>query len=134
MAVYEYKNALGEKREIVASMKTPPPMAVQFLEDGSWVEATEPDAEGTFNRVLFAPVVGVRDGQGGVKYRGQAIPVSQSLPYDDPDRPAVADRLDGHPVKRNTDGTLRTLDDRPIIRNREDRRRYCEALGFTPRD
>lgn len=134
MATYEYQNARGEKREIVAPMRSAPPMSVQFLEDGSWVEASEPDADGTFNRVLVAPVVGVRDAQGGVKYHGQAIPVSQSLPPDDPDRPSVADRLDGHPVKRNADGTLRTLDDRPIIRNREDRRRYCDALGYTPRD
>jgi hypothetical protein len=134
MAVYEYQNARGEKREIIAPMRSAPPMSVQFLEDGTWVEATEPDADGTFNRVLFVPVGGVIDRQGGVKYRGQAIPVSQSLPPDDPDRPSVADRLDGHPVKRNADGTYRTLDDRPIIRNREDRKRYCDALGYTPRD
>lgn len=132
MPTYEFKNALGEVREVSASMKTPLPRSIEFLEDGSWREASEPDAEGTFHRVWSLPRVIVNDA-GGVR-AGGALPVSESLPCTDPDEKFEIKSVGGHKVKRYKDGRLATLKNRPIVRNRDDRKKHCEKSGCFPKD
>lgn len=50
--VYEYKNEAGEVREIVASIKNPPPERVVFDSDGNWRNADLAGVSGdVFTRV-----------------------------------------------------------------------------------
>lgn len=42
---YEYQNAKGERRSVVAPVKDRPPETIWMREDGSWTALRSPDAD-----------------------------------------------------------------------------------------
>lgn len=82
MPTYEYQNDKGELREIVASMKSPPPEAVVFLDEKTWIAMTEgqacEDTGSIFRRVWSAPTIDA----GAV--RSKYPIVSNTLPHNLP--------------------------------------------------
>lgn len=151
---YEYENAAGERRTINAPMKDAPPERVVFFPDGHWKpvksgliydpEAVEgvnritiPDAQ-VFRRVFTNPLTCIKNptparagrgsGNGSVSANkggavGGDLCASSSLPRRDTAQGTVANRY-GHKVVEYRDGSLSTLDGKPIVdsdgaRNRE---------------
>lgn len=128
MAIYEYENGLGERREVTAPMSAPPPEFVCIGADGSWTSAMmivdKSPCKELWARVYGAGLrVSVPDY--AVKY-GKA-PASRSLPRR---RGGKLDRLNGHAVMRHSDGGYTTLDGRPIIQNKADAQREQGRTGY----
>ena len=140
--IYVYENAAGERREVVASMKSPPPecIGIENPDDPTsfWVDwmSTVPkgipgawDERKKFRRVYGESIsVAVPKGE-GVHHPGQKIPCSESLP-DDP-RVGKPDVLYGQQVRRHEDGTYSSLDWRPICHNADAMKRHTERTGHT---
>lgn len=142
--IYVYENASGERREIVASMKNPPPEFIHpALPDDTgqaWMECKShgPMCPDVFRRVYESPNIVTKDA-GAVNYPGQKLPVSRSLPSDP--REGQCATLDGHAVRRHADGSYTTFapgnptkDKRPIVRSRTDLKHFADRLGSTTED
>jgi hypothetical protein len=115
MATYDYENrGTGERREIIASMKSPPPEV--FTEDGV-----------TWNRVWTAPKIIVHDA-GGVRYKSNPLPVSQTLAERDTSQ-GTPETLHGHEVLKYKDGAYTDKQGAWIIRDKSDARRAEELTG-----
>lgn len=146
--IYVYENAAGERREIVASMKNPPPEEMLMHPDlpPHWPLTQEesrrivfpPGTFEWFRRVYESPAIVTKDA-GPVNYPGQKLPVSRSLPSDP--REGQCATLDGHTVRRHADGSYTTFapgnptkDKRPIVRSRTDLKHFADRLGSTTED
>jgi|GEM_PF-6457727 len=115
MALYQFENRqTGEKREVHASMKSPPPE--KFVEGGV-----------TWHRVYTNPRIAIKDA-GGVRHPGQELPISRSLlPRDTSE--GTPDTLHGQPVVKYRDGCITTTKGEYIIRDKDDARRAEVATG-----
>lgn len=150
MACYEYTNQAGERREIVASMKAPPPERVMFKASGEWMPvptlngvempyreslATASPALEVWTRV-YAVGLQVAVPDHAVNHHG--LPVSKSLPrrkvrLPDGSWAGKPDKLAGHDVLRHKDGGYTTMNGQPIVTNRADAARETARTGM-PRD
>lgn len=116
MALYDYiHRPTGEMREVIASMKSPPPE--EFDEDGR-----------TWNRVYTVPKAIINDA-GGVRHKGQTLPLSNTLPERDTSL-GTPDRVDGHDVVKYRDGSMTDPSGAWIIRDNSDAKRAEEITGY----
>lgn len=137
--IYEYANAAGERREIVASMKEPPPEILcsadgrLFADNGVTEEQCRAyleyggDPAAIFRRVYTAgqpPIVK----KYGVEYAGQALPVSRALPLDL--TPGTVENRGGHTVLKHADGGYTDLKGRRIVANKQDVERAEVSTGM----
>lgn len=130
MAVYEYENRVsGEKREIVASMKSPPPLRIRFGENGDWAPAPDGDDRGVWFRVWQFSGVVVAHAAGAVRYGDKGPPVSRTLPPNDAPI-ARKEKVGDAVVNIHTDGTRSDQSKRRIIANRKDSDAHCRALNL----
>lgn len=143
MAVYEYQNAAGERREIVASMSSPPPEFISVSEDGDWYPATEALFDGFMvttetdfsgktrhyvaARRVYSPSQPPIVKKYGVEYPGQALPVSRALPLDL--TPGTVENRNGHKVLKHADGGYTDLKGRRIVANKADVERAEASTG-----
>ncbi len=118
MATYEYRADDGEVIEEQFPMGKAPP----------FIELDRDGAPRRFERV-FSGGAAVVHGAGGVEHKGQKLPVSRSLP---PVPFGVGEPATEHgqAVRKLGDGTLCTPEGRPIVRNKDDRKRFCHRFGY----
>lgn len=131
MAVYEFENeATGQRREVVASMKSPPPEFIYIDREGGWhkVPNLERGAVLLYRR-LYGAGLGIRLPEYGLTYKG--APASRQLPRRDTKKGQIT-TLDGHKVVRHKDGGYTLPNGQPLIRNKADRDRECSRTGFRP--
>lgn len=116
MAVYEYENrSTGQRREIVASMKSPPALVIE-------------DESGTWHRVWDFGVA-VKGTPGAVNYKDGSPPVSRTLPLND--APIVDKSVEGKTVVNiHADGTRSDQFHRRIVANKRDEAAHCRALNM----
>lgn len=143
MAIYQYRNSMNELREVVASMKNPPPEWM-LLKDGQLVPQGEsqpmrqtgpgdfefgPDI---FRRVYTNPAVSVSRGS-EVSHAAQDIPqASRSLPRTH-EQGEIVSRF-GQSVRKLANGAYATLDGRRIVDSDKARDAHCKETGFVPGD
>lgn len=139
MAIYEYSNGLGKRRQVFGSMLRPPPVAIRFVVgddrelNADFSEALD-CADKTEAECFADPTVFLRVPARGVKARVpdyaidyKGVPASKSLPRR---MGGKHDSLNGHPVKRHADGGYTNLQGQPIVQNRADYDRESRRTGF----
>lgn len=141
MATYLYENANGEQREIVASMKNPPPEVVHFRPDGSFIDAhcvqwhsfDKDERPGDiFRRVYTNPAVQISRGA-AVAHVGQDIPqASRSLPPTH-EQGEIVNRF-GTSVRRLASGHYATMDGRRIVDSAKARDAHLKETGCVSDD
>lgn len=148
VAKVDYRNLLtGDFCEVEMTSADAAPAQIVIHEDGTW-RPLDPAAGGDqgWKRIDWVKVGSVHatikhDGPsvprgvvrdaGGVRHRGQKLPVSMSLPLDGRRGEVVTEH--GQSVVRHSDGTLSTLEGERIIRNSDDARKHGESCGFVRR-
>lgn len=139
--IYTYANAAGERREIVASMKEPPPEVVEFFPDGSWKDAKAGEFNGQpvyghvsigsamplFHRVYEAPPVHVHGNRGAVDYKNGKPPVSRFLPLK---AGGVPEQWGNMTVRNHGGGIYTDSMGRRIVRNESDAKRHEADTGL----
>ena len=131
--IYEYENALGERREIVASMKNPPPEVVLFYGDEPTkylkciTHPSEIYGRDIFRRVYTVPQIGRIDPGGAVTHKG-SLPYSRTLPPTE-EKGEIVNRS-GHSVRRLKCGAYATMEGRRIIDSKEAGDRHASDAGF----
>jgi hypothetical protein len=143
MPTYEYENAAGERREIVAPMKDAPPQYVWFDAKGDHhafeglaarYEKTEFEA-GEFDvywRVISMPAIAIGKGS-EVFHAHQPIPqASISLPRTQEQGEVVSRH--GHLVRRLKNGAHATMDGRRICDTRKARDAHLKETGCVSDD
>ena len=126
---YEYVNdTTGERLEIDAPMRSPPPEWVKFTAIGrGWVPAENNGSDSAlvfrrdYSNAATAQVI-VKDHRVGYK-----IPASRSLPRR---KGGKLDKLHGEDVKRHADGGYTTLDGKPLVMTKADAEREQKRTGL----
>lgn len=137
---YPYRHPMtGEEREIVCSMRNPPPEEVLIYEDRNWVAAENPDGsrhefdpaderKHLYLRV-YLPVASVVKGDDAIVHKGKKGPqhhVSKAMPLEH--EPTTLATLHGSTVRFNQErGVYSTLGGERIVRNRRDRAEHLKA-------
>lgn len=139
MAVYEYRNSAGETREIVASMKNPPPERLFFkagtndqkhhLRWTGWYDAGALDRPDVFTRVYSLPEIGRIDPGGEVKHAHQ-----QGKPPTSVQLPRAAGGMivnrNGHQVQEIKPGLYADMQGRRIVDSKESGDRHAADCGY----
>lgn len=143
--IYEYENGLGERREIVASMKNPPPEEIYLDGNGNWHprnKATEREhamtsphnqqsVRGFYRRVYTVPQIGRIDNGGGVNHEFQRaegkLPVSCTLPLADGGK--IVTRF-GKKVREVAPGLYANMKGQRIVDSKSSADRHAAACGY----
>jgi hypothetical protein len=149
MPTYEYENAAGERREIVAPMKDAPPAFVLFGTDGTWEacptfngvpvpflrsaeDTTAKASAAIFRRVYTMPAIAIGRGS-EVHHAHQPIPqASISLPRTQEQGEIVSRH--GHLVRKLKNGAHATLDGRRICDSSKARDAHLRETGCVSDD
>lgn len=111
---YIYDNNKGIRREINASMKDPPPHAVEFNDDGSWKLASESDGD-SWRDGVWLRVYGEGVTINQQKVTGQFGFASRTLP-------------------RNIPGEECNSRGQVIVKSKAHARELCQKTGYTQFD
>ena len=125
--IYEYRNhKSGQTREILASMRQPPPERVVFDADGGHAPAAD-DADEVWCRVWSVPLTTVRE-YGIIPHGRHGLPVSRMLPLKNDNIVHVQER-NGTTIRTHADGTRTDSMGRRLIENRADYERAKKTTG-----
>lgn len=143
--IYVYKNSAGETREIVASMKNPPPEVLILNSDGSYLGCNtfQIDDPAVYRRDYSnggsLPMISTTpDGAVNHAHRKGKLPVSGTLPraYETDPRTGLQ-RVAGEPVIRNgrrvrllKSGAYATMDGRRIVDSNHAADLHCAETGY----
>lgn len=139
MAIYEYENDQGHRRELVMGMTDPRPERIIIFEDGSFQDAAEPVRGDDRVRqcaehgraILYSRVYGTGLGVNVVdlacKPGSDGLPVSHASPRRSGGK--IVKRGD-HTLREHSDGTVTNLVGQPVIDSNHAARRNADSTGM----
>lgn len=143
MAVYQYRNAEGQDREIVAPMKTPPPEELVIFDDGTWMDMSVPvhfeDGDPRYDELknktndqrIFRRVYGAGLEISTPNFVPNAnkdgMPVSHAAPRR---KGGEVVKRGGQMVREHKDGSLTNMKGQPIITSNNEARETARRTGM----